>query len=123
MLNSTSDQQADIPGREDLCRCGLCVANCRFLEKSAIRHTQGQIRNSRCERFMISNWCLTASDSAATVRTPPGRAKTCESDQQVGNQNEQQPHWGATFHCLALLRKSALSHDFLPELPIRHTQV
>jgi hypothetical protein len=28
----------------------------------------------RCERFMISNWCLTASDSAATARTPPGRA-------------------------------------------------
>ena len=23
---------------------------------------------------MISNWCLTASDSAATARTPPGRA-------------------------------------------------
>jgi hypothetical protein len=37
-----------------------------------------------CERFMISNWCLTASDSAATARTPPGRASrarvtnTCE---------------------------------------------
>jgi hypothetical protein len=27
----------------------------------------------RRERFMISNWCLTASDSAATARTPPGR--------------------------------------------------
>jgi len=30
---------------------------------------------ARCrERFMISNWCLTASDSAATTRKPPGLA-------------------------------------------------
>jgi len=25
------------------------------------------------ERCMMSNWCLRASDSAATARTPPGR--------------------------------------------------
>jgi len=28
----------------------------------------------RCARFMMSNWCLSASDSAATVAKPPGLA-------------------------------------------------
>jgi hypothetical protein len=57
---------------------------------------------------MFSNWCLTASDSAATARTPPGRAKPRESDQQVRDQIKQQPHREPSF---GPFRRSASLHS------------
>ncbi len=77
----------------------------------------------RCERFMISNWCLTASDSAATARTPPGPVSRARSDQQVGDQNKQQPHREPSFRALRSFRKSAQQLGLLLELPLRHTQL
>ena len=44
-----------------------------FCGKSVIRHTQVRFGERRA-RFMMSNWCLTASDSAATAPRPPGLA-------------------------------------------------
>src|SRR5208282_5494412 len=76
----------------------------------------------RRERFMMSNWCLTASDSAATARTPPGPASRAKVSSR----------WAISLNNNSMRRRSlAPSHHsqacaaarLLPELPIRHTQV
>jgi hypothetical protein len=41
---------------------------------------------------MTGNWCLTASDSAATAPRPPGLASFCQSHEQMGDQDEQFAH-------------------------------
>ena len=91
------------------------VQNPRIIRSHAVRFGL-----RRCERFMISNWCLTASDSAATARTPPGPASRAR---QVGDQTKQQPHREPSFSPLRSFRKSAQQLGLLSELPIRHTQV
>jgi hypothetical protein len=61
---------------------------------------------------MIINCCLTASDSAATARTPLGTGEPRENDQQMGDQNKQQPHRQPSFSPFRLFRKSAQELDF-----------
>jgi hypothetical protein len=42
---------------------------------------------------MMSNWCLTARDSANDRKNAAGTSEPRESNQQVGDQNERQPHF------------------------------
>jgi hypothetical protein len=70
---------------------------------------------------MMSNWCLTANDSAATAPRPPGLARRAKVTSKWAiklNSNliETNLNGVGTFH------KSALQRRILPESVFRHTQ-
>ncbi len=76
----------------------------------------------RRERFMISNWCLTDSDSAATAPRLPCLASFARVTSR----------WAIKMNCSRMkanfsgegaVRKTALQKCFLPESTIRHTHV
>jgi hypothetical protein len=75
---------------------------------------------TRRARFMMSNWCLTSNDSAATAPRPPGlasRAKVTSRWAIKLNSNLIKTNLNrvGTFH------KSALQRRVLPESVFRHT--
>ena len=47
----------------------------RAVEQCLRAHSPGSAPGARCwARLLLSNWCFSNSDSAATARTPPGRS-------------------------------------------------
>ena len=68
---------------------------------------------------MISNWCLTASDSAATTRKSPGLASFASvTSRWAVNMNISRMK--ANFSGKWRIHKTALRKCFLPESAIRH---
>lgn len=76
----------------------------------------------RRTRFRISNWCLTASDSAATATRPPdltSRARVTRKWAIKANSKRIE----ANSNRVRTIHKSALQPRILPQSAIRHTQV
>jgi hypothetical protein len=76
---------------------------------------------------MMSNWCLTASDSAATARTPPGpasRAKVSNRWTVSLNNNPMRRRSLAPSHRFASLRSTTSSASITnsPHTPFRIQQ-
>ena len=72
---------------------------------------------------MMSNWCLTARDSAATAPTPPGRASRTSVTSRWTNRMNSSLIRRRTLTLQGRCASLPLPHDLLAELAFRHTHL
>jgi hypothetical protein len=76
----------------------------------------------RCERLMMSNWCLTGNDSAATAPRPPGLASFADLTSRWAI-TMKSSRMNANFSLERRFLKTALQKRFQAKSTIRHRQV